>query len=63
MADAVEVHGIWLRRIGDDLQVLAEVAPGDWRLVITSWFGGQVSHIVEPRGIIDAAPDPLRYQD
>lgn len=62
MADPVGVHGIWLRRIGDDLQVLAEVAPGDWRLVITSWAPGQVSHIVEPRGIVGAPPDPLRYE-
>lgn len=63
MADPVCVHGIWLRKIGDDLQVLAEVAPGDWRLVITSWAAGQLSHIVEPRGIVDAPPDPLRYED
>lgn len=54
----VEVQGIWLRRRGDDIEVLAEV-DGEWKLVITEYADDPMSHIVEPSGIRSAGPDPL----
>lgn len=50
MKEPVSVEGIWLRRLGDDIQVLAEV-DGVWRLVITEFYDRNISHIVEPSGI------------
>ena len=57
MAD-IAVQGIWLRSIGDTLEVLAQV-DGEWCVVITEHRNGPMSHIVEPRGIAAAAPDRL----
>lgn len=46
----VEISGIWLRRMGDNIEVLAEV-DGVWKLVIVEYFDGNISHIVETGGI------------
>ena len=50
----IEVDGIWLRTIGDKVQVLVEVR-GTWRIAIeeNGWpkKEGLISHIAEPRGI------------
>lgn len=48
--EPIPVNAIWLRRIGDETQVLVNVA-GRWRLVIQEQFDGNFSHIVEPGGI------------
>lgn len=51
--DAVEVSGIWLRNIGEDMEVLAEVG-GRWVVLISyrvGRLGQQISHIVEPEGV------------
>ncbi len=55
MAGHISVSGVWLRRVGDDIQVLVETN-GRWKLVITELMDGQISHIVEPAGIKNA-PD------
>ena len=47
---AVPVEGVWLRSIGDELQVLVE-CNGAWRNVITEARDGNISHIVEEAGI------------
>jgi hypothetical protein len=54
--NGVEVRGIWLRKIGDQVQVLAEV-DNQWRLVIEERQDGNFSHIVEPSGILSAPLD------
>jgi hypothetical protein len=55
-ADYVPVTGVWLRRVGDYAEVLAEV-DGEWRLIIKEHVDGHFSHIVEPSGIHKAPPD------
>ena len=54
----VEVTGIWLRSIGDKLEVLAEI-DGEFRLVITESMGGPMSHIAEVSGMLKAPVDRL----
>ena len=55
MKEPIEVTGIWLRGNRDNgIEVLVEVN-GYWRKAITDSFYGEVSHIVEPLGIM-AAP-------
>ncbi len=56
--DYIGVKGIWLRRIGDEVQVLAEGEDG-WRIIITEPIDGSFSHIVEPSGIASAPLDPF----
>jgi hypothetical protein len=53
------VGGIHLCRIGDQVQVRAEVG-GEWRLVISEHIDGPFSHIAEPSGIAAAPPIDLR---
>lgn len=62
----VEVSGIWIRKrgLGDNahVEVLAEV--GDefrriFRQRVDSFTDGEVSHIVEDAGIVNAPPDDL----
>ena len=60
--DYIGVKGIWLRRIGDEVQVLAEGEDG-WRLVITERIDGYFSHIAEPSGIASAPLDPVAERD
>ena len=60
--ETVSISGIWLRKIGDKVQVLAE-SKGKfgrhWFLVIEEQEDGAFSHIAEPEGILDAPVDPL----
>jgi hypothetical protein len=58
----VTISGIWLRKIGDKIQVLAESKGKHgrhWFLVIEENIDGAFSHIAEPPGILDAQIDPL----
>ena len=52
--NSIAIDGIWLRRIGSRVEVLAEV-DRQWRIIIVENVDGQFSHIVEPGGIA-AAP-------
>lgn len=49
----VSVTGIWLKRIGDDVIVDAEIC-GQWVEVIREHHDGSFSHIVEPGGMLNA---------
>jgi hypothetical protein len=51
MNDPIPITGVWLRRIGDEAQVLVEI-DGKWRMCVTEPLDGNFSHIVEPSGII-----------
>lgn len=44
------VSGIWLRRIGDEVQVLFE-HDGHWYMGIQEHVEGNFSHIMEPLGM------------
>lgn len=54
----VEITGLWLRRIGDDAEVLIEVN-GEWRKVIAERYDGAFSHIAEQPAMLKAPADPL----
>jgi hypothetical protein len=54
----VEITAIWLRRIGNELHVCAEI-DGEWRRVITELVDGNISHIAETNGIASAPLDGL----
>jgi hypothetical protein len=54
----ISVSGIWLRKIGDQVEVLAEV-DGSWLKVITEHQDGFFSHIVGPAGILTSPVDEL----
>jgi hypothetical protein len=62
-----DVLAIWLRTIGDTIEVLAEVPthcaghPGtpQWRLIISEGRDNPISHIVESSGIVNAPSDPM----
>jgi hypothetical protein len=47
----VLVNGIWLRRIGDKVQVLVDRGEGRWHVVIEERADGAFSHCVHPTGI------------
>lgn len=53
MNDQIPVGGVWLRKVGSNVQVLVEV-DGFWRLAIEEPDDGNYSHIVEPAGIRSA---------
>lgn len=58
----VSISGIWLRKIGDKVQVLVESKGKQgrhWFLVIEEQEDGAFSHIAEPSGILDAPVDPF----
>lgn len=57
----VEITGIWLRRIGDEIHVCAEI-DGVWQRVITEPVDGNFSHIVETNGIASSPVDDLNYR-
>lgn len=54
----VEITGAWLRRIGDEAQMLLEI-DGEWRLVCIEQIHGTFSHIVEQAGMRRAPVDPV----
>jgi hypothetical protein len=58
----IGITGVWLRRRGDDAEVLVEV-DGVWRLVIAEYYDGAFSHITEQSGIRKAPADPLPDAD
>lgn len=60
--DPVPVTGIWLRRIGSEIHVLAEL-DGEWRLVIVDTPDGPISHIVEPAGMLQSPIDRITRRD
>jgi hypothetical protein len=57
----IAINAVWLRNVGDRLQVLIETNEG-WRLAIDT-FGPltetQVSHIAELAGLVKAPADPI----
>lgn len=55
--EPVAVGGIWLRSIGDNIEVLVE-RDGQWYVVIQE-YGNTISHIVEPLGILNGKPDQV----
>lgn len=52
------VQGIWIRAIGDHVELLAEV-DGKWRFLCRERLDSAFSHIVEPIGIHAAPLDPI----
>jgi hypothetical protein len=58
----VSITGVWLRTIGDRVQVLLEIA-GQWRLINDERLGDGaktiISHITEPGGILKCPVDPV----
>lgn len=54
----ISVSGIWIRRRGGKVQLLAEVE-GEWRLLAEEPYDDNFSHIVEPGGIVNALPDSV----
>ena len=49
----VAVAGLWLRKMGDHAEMLAEnPATGEWVLLVSTQIEGQFSHIYEPSGIV-----------
>ena len=66
MNAGVKVEGVWVRKIQHEdrqcVEVLVELE-GRWRRVYcepaANFITGEVSHIIEPGGIIDAPLDPF----
>ena len=56
MKTPLSITAVWLRRIGDNVEVLAEF-DGEWRKVITEHHEGNFSHIVESAGMRRAPKD------
>lgn len=56
--ETVAVSGLWLRRMGDDVEVLVEI-DGVWRLAITEPLDANFSHIAETGGLRLAPVDLL----
>jgi hypothetical protein len=53
-----QATAIWLRRIGDKVQMLAEI-DGKWRLAAEECFDGPFSHIAEGNGSDGWQLDPV----
>jgi len=51
---SISVEGIWLRRIGDWVEVLVEI-DRKWKTIIREHFDGPFSHICEPSGVAKAS--------
>jgi hypothetical protein len=56
--EPVEITGAWVRRIGDNVEMLIE-RNGNWYLIATEHVDGAFSHIVEPNGIRKSPEDRL----
>lgn len=55
-------RAIWLRRIGDHVQVLVESDDShEWRIVMEESFDSIFSHIWEGRDLKDKPFDPLTH--
>lgn len=48
---SIRVHGIWLRRLGERVEVLAETEPGKWRRIISEPHDAAFSHCAHPNWI------------
>lgn len=48
--EMIAISALWLRRIGDDVEVLIET-DGEWRKVMTEYVDASFSHITEARGM------------
>jgi hypothetical protein len=49
---SIQVSGLWLRKMGDRAEMLAEdPATGDWVLLVSEQIDSNFSHIYEPAGI------------
>lgn len=59
IATRVPITGVWLRRIGNEIQVLVELEAKEWRLAITEQADGQFSHVADGNGADGWRPDPL----
>lgn len=59
-AEPIPVNAVWLRGVGNELEVLVEI-DGQWHLLITEGRTGPISHICENAGIRRAPIDP--WQD
>lgn len=59
--DTVPVSGVWLRKIGNEVQVLLEVDE-EWRLVAVEHQEGNYSHIVETSGILSSSAESVSVQ-
>jgi hypothetical protein len=63
MQEPIAISGLWLRVIGDRIEVLVEIDKA-WRLVIQEATGttieAGIGHIANPSGIRKAPPDPLQ---
>jgi hypothetical protein len=57
---AIPISGLWLRKMGDRAEMLAEnPATGEFVLLASEQIEGQFSHIIEPSGIKDKfGPEP-----
>ena len=64
--ETVSISGVWLRRIGDKVQVLVEASgiidgkwfhDPKWLLVIEEQADGAFSHIAETEGILQSPID------
>lgn len=50
----IPVSGLWLRKMGDHAEMLAEnPETGEWVLLVSEQIEGNFSHIYEPTGIAD----------
>src|ERR1700685_3514431 len=50
----VSVSGLWLRKMGDRAEMLAEnPETGEWVLLVSEQIEGNFSHICEPSGIVN----------
>jgi hypothetical protein len=58
----VAISAIWLRRIGDEIQVLVETG-GDWKVVIVEKTDAAFSHIAEANGAAHWRMDPITSSD
>lgn len=59
MKQSITIHGVWIRSIGGNVELLVETDEG-WRLCATEPLDGAFGHIVEPSGIAQAPLDYLR---
>jgi len=58
MKTEFKATAVWVRRIGDEVQVLVEI-DGVWRLAITDYAENSYSHIAEGNGMDRWPEDPL----
>lgn len=59
----MEVQSLWVRRIGNQIDILFEGEDGVWRIAASEYVGNAFSHIVElnhtGNGVDAGQPRPL----